>query len=302
MNWTKQGLVLSASGQHAWMRSHASLPVSLLLEGDIYRIYFASRDEKNRSHVSFVEIDINSPKDILRISDKPVLEPGPLGFFDDHGVYAASIVRNNEQLFLYYIGWNPGAKGPLFYSSIGLASSNDGGLTFHKMFKSPIMARSEYDPCLVTSPCVINDGGRWRMWYVSGFKWEEEPDGLHSYYHIKYAESADGIKWERNGLVAIDHKPGEKNIARPCVTRDEGLYRMWYSFNADEGYRIGYAESADGYSWRRKDDEVGIGVSHEGWDSRALAYPWVFSHKGKRYMLYNGNDFGREGFGLAVES
>lgn len=302
MNWTKQGLIFSATGQSAWMQSHASLPVALPLDGFTYRIYFATRDARNRSHVAYVELDIRSPKEILRISEEPVLEPGPLGFFDDHGVYAASIVRQNGRLFLYYIGWNPGARSPLFYSSIGLAVSEDEGLTFSKLFKSPVLARSEFDPCLVTSPCVLFDSGQWRMWYVSGFKWEESDDGLHSYYHIKYAESADGITWDRNGLVAIDFRPGEKNIARPCVVKDSDLYRMWYSYNQGEGYRIGYAESKDGYGWTRKDGDAGIALSVSGWDSRALAYPWVFSHEGRRYMLYNGNEFGREGFGLAVEN
>jgi len=66
------------------------------------------------------------------------------------------------------------------------------------------------------------------------------------------------------------------------------------------GYRIGYAESKDGYQWVRKDNEVGINVSPSGWDSESMAYPHVFTHSGKKYMLYSGNNFGKGGFGLAV--
>jgi len=33
-----------------------------------------------------------------------------------------------------------------------------------------------------------------------------------------------------------------------------------------------------------------------------IEYPYVFYHKEKRYMLYNGNGFGKTGFGLAVFS
>lgn len=282
------------------MRSHASLPVPLRVEEDLYRVYFAARDGQNRSHVGFVEFSIQSPTEILRVSSEPVLTPGGLGRFDDHGVYAASLAQHERELFLYYIGWNPGARGPLFYSSIGLAASNDGGLTFQKKFAAPIMARSEFDPCLVTSPCVIRDDDKWRMWYVSGFKWEEDSDGMHSYYHIKYAESSDAITWNRQGLVAIDLENGERNIARPCVIKDSGIYKMWYSYNRGLGYRIGYAESEDGYVWKRMEEHVGIDVSASGWDSEAIAYPWVFSHDGSKYMLYNGNGFGRDGFGLAV--
>ena len=300
MKWKKLGLMFSPSGEYPWLRTHASLPVALALGGDIYRVYFASRDERNRSHVGYIEVDIKSPKKLLNLSNEPVLAPGPLGHFDDHGVYVSSIVQYQQNLFMYYIGWNPGVRPPLFYSSIGLAVSVDGGKTFSKVSAAPIMGRSEFDPCLVTSPCVLSDEGIWRMWYTSGFKWVEDIGGLHSIYHIKYAESKEGINWERKGHISVDLRPGEYNVARPCVVKSNGMYQMWYSYNAGQGYRIGYAESPDGYVWARRDDEAGISASSSGWDSKALAYPWVFDHEGKKYMLYNGNDFGKKGFGLAV--
>jgi hypothetical protein len=74
---------------------------------------------------------------------------------------------------------------------------------------------------------------------------------------------------------------------------------MWYACRG-ETYRIGYAESADGLSWKRHDAQAGIDVSEEGWDSEMIAYPWVFDHGGRRYMLYNGNGYGETGIGLAV--
>ena len=301
MNWCKLGLIFSPSGQYPWMRTHAANPVALRLEGDLYRVYFASRDEHNRSHVGYVEFNIRSPQDILNLSTKPVLAPGPLGYFDDHGVYAAAIVEHERKLFMYYTGWNPGARRPLFYTSIGLAVSEDMGKTFHKTSPAPIMARSDFDPWMVSAPYVILDQSIWRMWYISGFKWEERGGSLHSYYHIKYAESKDGVQWMRNGLVCIELKEEERNIARLCVLKENGIYKGWYSYSAGQGYRIGYAESPDGYIWTRMDDKTGIDVSLSGWDSNALAYPWVFTHEGRKYMLYNGNEFGKEGFGLAIE-
>ncbi len=302
MKWNKIGLIFSPSGEYPWMLTHASLPVAVRFGNDIYRVYFASRDKQNRSHVGYVEFDIRSPTDVLHICRNPVLAPGPLGHFDDHGVYAASIVEYEQKLFMYYIGWNPGLRRPLFYASIGLAVSEDGGKTFRKISPAPIMARSEFDPCLVTSPFVLFDEGIWRMWYVSGFKWEEREGGLYSLYNIKYAESKDGIHWDRKGRVSVDLRPGEHNIARPCVVKNNSIYTMWYSYNAGEGYRIGYAESLDAYVWTRMDNQAEIDVSPSGWDSNALAYPWVFDHGGRKYMLYNGNEFGRGGFGLAIES
>ena len=283
------------------MRSHAALPTPLQIEGSLYRVYFAGRDGVNRSHVGFFDIDLENPATVLRVSEEPVLVPGPLGHFDDHGVYAASAVRHRELVYLYTIGWNPGRRPPLFYASIGLSVSDDGGKTFEKYGRAQIMARSEHDPCLVTSPVVLREHDLWRMWYVSGYRWEETPQGLESHYHIKYAESDDGIHWRRDGRVCIDHaSPEERNISRCCVLADGDRYRAWYSYDRGGGYRIGYAESPDGYDWIRKDDEVGLEPSAEGWDAQAQAYPFVVRHDGRWFMFYNGNGFGRDGVGLAV--
>ena len=53
-------------------------------------------------------------------------------------------------------------------------------------------------------------------------------------------------------------------------------------------------------TWQRMDHLAGIDVSDSGWDAEMIEYPHVFDHKGRRYMLYNGNHFGESGMGLAV--
>ena len=77
---------------------------------------------------------------------------------------------------------------------------------------------------------------------------------------------------------------------------------MWFSFRSGLGqpYRIGYAWSETGDEWVLKLADVGIDVSTTGWDSEMIEYPFVFVHKDEYYMLYNGNDYGEFGFGLAV--
>jgi len=76
---------------------------------------------------------------------------------------------------------------------------------------------------------------------------------------------------------------------------------MWFSYRSGDGskYRIGYAYSIDGITWDRK-KYSGIDVSKRGWDSEMICYPFVFEHKGEIYMLYNGNNYGKTGFGLAL--
>ncbi len=146
---------------------------------------------------------------------------------------------------------------------------------------------------------MLVEDGKWRMWYVSATSWEVKDDAPRHRYHIKYAESRDGINWQRDGLVCIDYiDEDEYAISRPCVVRDGDLYRMWFSSRGGS-YRIGYAESTDGLSWTRKDGESGIDVSDSGWDSEMVAYPYVFEREGDYYMLYNGNGYGKSGIGVA---
>jgi hypothetical protein len=69
-------------------------------------------------------------------------------------------------------------------------------------------------------------------------------------------------------------------------------------------YRIGYGESEDGLTFNRLDSSaeaaLNVSSSASAWDSLAVTYPYVFHHNSKRYMLYNGNEFGKTGFGLAI--
>jgi hypothetical protein len=285
------------------MQSHAQAPVVLPLDGNDYRAYFASRDAENRSHVNYVDFDITDPAATAEFPDEPVLAPGPLGYFDDHGTYPSGMVVHEGRHYLFYIGWSPGKTQPLFYASIGLAVSEDGGLSFERVRRAPVLGRSEEDPWMVTGPSVILDDGTWRMWYVSGLKWGRQPDGsLISWYHIKSATSADAIAWEPDGRVCIGHEHrGERNIGRPCVLKEEGTYRCWYPYSGDAGYRLGYAESPDGLEWTRMDETFELTGSPGEWDDEAQVYPFVFRHEERRYMAYNGNSYGRTGFGLAVE-
>jgi len=298
MRWIKKGLIFEAGYHSSLLMSHAALPFVDFYDKNIYRIYFTSRDDQTHSHVHYIEIELNELCAIRTCSQEPILSPGALGGFDDSGAMGSWMIRENNRCFLFYTGWSLGITVP-FYFSIGLAISNDGE-HFSKISRGPLFDRNEYDPFLSASPCVIKDRKVWKMWYVSGLKWVIEKGKPKHFYHIKYAESFDGIAWKRDGIVAIDFKSeDEYAIARPCVIKDGDIYKMWYCYRGDS-YRIGYAESTDGISWVRKDDEAGIDVSESGWDSQMIAYPFVFDHKGKRYMLYNGNEYGKTGFGLAI--
>ena len=299
MKWIKKGLIIRPRRDLDWMLTHAWVPFAERLTGDNYRIYFAGRNNLNLSQTGFVEIDINRPHEVLNFSKRPAFELGALGTFDDSAVIPSWIVNEGGEKYLYYIGWMQGKRVP-YYASLGLAFSPDGGQTFQRHSRGPLLERNDIDPYMTASACVRREGNRWRMWYLTNTQWTIENGEPRPKYHIKYAESPDGIHWERKGIVSIDFESEQEYaISRPCVLQENGIYKMWYSHRG-ENYRIGYAESADGIVWERLDHRAGIDVSASGWDSKMIEYPFVFEHDGAKYMLYNGNDFGREGIGLAV--
>src|SRR5882672_10585725 len=196
--WTKKGLIFSPKEHSEWLVSHAALPVADRIE-DIYRVYFSSRDKHGRAQIGFFEIDLDSPEKVLRVSEKPVIGLGSLGAFDDSGVTTSWIVNHGKRKYQYYSGWSLGVTVP-FYFFVGLAVSEDGGETYQRVSSAPILERNAVDPYLTASPCVLVEDGRWRMWYVSGTGWEMKDCRPRHYYHVKYAESTDGIHWKREGV------------------------------------------------------------------------------------------------------
>lgn len=279
------------------MYSHAANPVADHVEGDLFKIYFSTRNVKNESSIGWILLDINDPLNILEIASEPVLSPGKIGTFSDSGCSIGSIVNVHDKKYLYYMGWNLGVTVP-WRNAIGLAISDDNGKTFHNYSEAPIIDRSQEDPYTVSYPWVIYENQKWHMWYGSNLEWGSDKADMH--HMIKYASSNNGINWVRDGKVTISPQlPQEYAFAKPCVIKEDSKYRMWYAYRGEK-YKIGLAFSNDGTSWTRCDDAVGILPSAEGWDSESIEYPYVFKHKEKLYMLYNGNDYGKTGFGIAI--
>jgi len=302
MNTEKLGRIFTSTGQRPWMASHAQVPIPERIEGNLYRIYFTSRDAANRSHITWLEIDITEPQRVLRLAEQPLLGPGAPGAFDDSGAMTSWLVHAAGRRLFYYVGWNIRTTVP-FQNAIGLAAGAAGAPPpqLERHATGPILDRDLADPYFCSNPCVLVEDGLWRMWYLSGLDWQTIDGKLASRYDVRYAESGDGIHWRREGRAVGLQEPGELAIARPCVLRDADRYRMWYCYRGrDFPYRIGYAESPDGRRWTRLDAQAGIAASRSGWDSGMIAYPSVFDHDGRRYLLYCGNEFSKEGFGLAV--
>jgi hypothetical protein len=314
MKWTKLGLVFQPS-LHPLPGScseFAQSPQTLILD-DCVRVYFSTRTRepggKFLSHIAFVDFD-RAMRNILRISTGPVIKLGGLGCFDEHGIFPMNVVRHEDGIYAFTCGWSRRVSVSV-ETSIGLAVSRDNGLTFLKTGDGPVLASSLNEPFLVGDPFVLLDGHVWHMWYIFGTKWtsgSKPEDAAARVYKIGHAESGDGLNWTKTGRRLIKDKlnPDECQ-ALPTVIRIDQRYHMYFCYrqatdfrkNRDRAYRIGYAYSDDLHHWTRDDESGGIDCSETGWDSDMLCYPHVFRCDDQVYMLYNGNEFGRHGFGLA---
>jgi len=291
--WVDAGLLFPPPRHAPWSQSHAALPF-VLPEDGLHRLYFSARDEDGRSSIGSALVDLDDPDRPPELSDRPALGLGELGAFDDSGVTMSWLLALDGRLLLYYTGWSLGRTVP-FYLFAGLAESRDGGRSFTRLSRAPLLPRCPADPLLTASPCVLPQAGGFRMWYVSAESWEQSSEGPRHHYNLRTAWSEDGLQWTARGQRCLDFGEGEYAFGRPSVLFREGLYRMWFCVRGDR-YRLGYAESVDGLKWARCDDSLELPPRAE-WCSEMRAYPQVFEHRGVLTMLYNGNGFGRSGVG-----
>lgn len=282
---------------------------------DFIRVYFSTRavdpgGTTFRSHIAFVDMT-KTFSAVLRVSTQAVLPLGDLGCFDEHGIFPINVLRHEGQVWGYTCGWNRRVSVSVD-TAIGLVVSDDQGQTFRRPGPGPILGPSLHEPFLVGDAFVIKAEPGFHMWYMFGQRWQREtPDAAPDrVYKIGHATSANGVDWvKQDGVQILPDRLGvDECQALPSVIACGGKYHMVFCYRDVHGfrtdpakaYRIGYASSADLVTWLRDDAALGLSGQPGGWDAEMQCYPHLTVSAGVPYLLYNGNAFGRYGFG-AVE-
>lgn len=305
MIWLKRGKIFAPEIMQQYnMLPHSQCPVPVVLE-DRVRIFFSGRPEQKISLPFYADIDKNDFTKIIQVSEKPLLELGKRGTFDEFGIIPTEVVRYKDKLRMYYTGWQRGTSFS-YTLAVGLAESIDNGQTFHKVYKGPILGKTKDEPYMTMSPLVLEENGLFHMFYASGIGFIETEGQYEPQYIIKYAYSHDGIDWIRPNKTIIEKKTAEESNTRPTIIKIDNTYHMWFCYRGAEdfrggkkSYRIGYAFSDNMLDWTRMDERAGITVATEGWDSQIITYPYIAKVNNSYYMFYNGNGFGATGFGYA---
>jgi len=301
MNWKKKGLIYEPPLDGSWRDNSALTPTAFLLNDNVIRVYASLRDKSGVGRIGYVDVNASNPSEVLKVSGKPVLDIGRGGMFDDNGVILGDLIRVDDKIYMYYVGFQLVGKVK-FLAYTGLAISSDNGETFERVSETPILDRKDEALYIRAIHSVLFENGKFKVWYATGNGWEVINGIKYPQYDINYIESDDGISFDGETTKCIQNNKDnlEYRIGRPRVYKDNRLYIMNFTYGTTDGrYKAGQASSQDGINWLRDDDELGIELSASGWDSKHLSYPSIIKAQGRIYMFYNGNDMGIHGFGYA---
>lgn len=297
----KLGLVYEALRYpQAWATNSALTPTPMRHPDGHIRVFAGFRDDEGISRIGFVDVDSQDPTRLLRVSQTPALNIGRPGCFDDNGVILGDVAWVGSDLYLFYVGFQRVLKAK-FLAFTGVAISKDAGESFVRISEAPILGRANLQTTIGAVHTALYQGGRWRLWFARGDGWESIGGVDYPRYEICYMEGENLLEMPRSGHLCISPIAPEYRIGRPRVYLRDGQYIMYYTMGTVGGrYFPGMAVSEDGLNWRRQDNKFELDLSHSGWDSRHLCYPAFLEVDGKEYLFYNGNDMGKDGFGVAV--
>lgn len=311
MRWEKHGLLFDALDSPIPHHiSHAQAAHAVVL-GDLTRVYFSGRDSKDTdgnytSATYWVEVRTESPLEITGFSDGPVLEKGGRGHFDEHGIYPFSTIEYESKIYGFYGGWSRPKTVP-FNVAIGMCVSDDGGVSFRRLNKGPILPPQKDEPFIISGPKIRCFDGKFYLFYIAGSKWITDEKKAEPIYRIRLAVSEDLVSWTRVGEDLIPFSFEDEAQASPDVFQHGDGFVMLFSYRQardyrgrDGSYRMGIAESKDLMNWNRRTDLDVLEPGPNGReDSDQIAYPHHVEMAGKRYVFYLGNGVGRNGLLLS---
>ncbi len=80
-------------------------------------------------------------------------------------------------------------------------------------------------------------------------------------------------------------------VIAPWVYFDGTVYRMWYTGNDENNFRIGHAESLDGITWTKDTQNPILDLGSGGsWDDFLVGFPSILYDGSTFHMWYTGSD------------
>ena len=285
---------------------------------DTYQMLYWGSDANGLNTILRCETPIDEPNN-WRPMGGPLIGPQPETEHNCNGPgFPFLLPLTPEYHLLYFTGWGRWIDGKV-PNTTGVAISKDGGETWRYDINHPVIPLDRsYDAEGTGSVWVLYEDGRFRMYYTAIGKYLPKPEGVITghgdvipHIGIAYAESADGIHWEKpfDELVVsprgFDVSPYEYICSKPCIIKEDDGYIMWVN-TFGSAYRVHRLYSEDGLSWEwakriGPDGEFGVGQGG-AFDDHQRSYPTVIEHDGELRCWFTGNSFGATGMGYATRS
>lgn len=303
MGWIKSGFIFCPNGQLPWAQHSFMTPVPLQMDNQTIRIYGGMRDSGGVSRIGWIDVDRSNPQLIKAVCDKPALDVGEAGMFDDNGMILGDVIKISEtEIRMYYVGFQL-VDQVKFLAFSGLAISNDGGTLFNRIQNTPILGRAPNAAFINALHSIEIKNNGFRAWTSCGNGWKKINGINYPKYDCWTICSHDGIFWDfRNTKHILGCGPEEYRIGRPRVNRTPGGgYEMRVSSDTvTKKYRCFCLQSQDGIEFSPK-RVVELPLGRVGsWDHEMTCYPArLDTTHGESYLFYNGNDMGRTGVGVA---
>ena len=302
--WQKRGNIFNPEDffRHPQLLTHAANPLPIHLHHNTYRIFYNGRCKNNRSSIGAVDIDIIS-QSIEHYHKEPFFSCGKQGSFYENGLSIGCHYQVATKHYLLFMGWKVLTNNQ-WVGEIGRLLITDDKLLVLDSTE-PLLGLNPIDPISLSYPCINTNGTNdFTMWY--GSTHTRNAGNGEMLHVIHQAHSNDGILWKPKGQK-IPYIMGTAQVfSRPTIWIDtkRHIHHMWFSYRGAQNphYRIGHAfceNTSSENTWNLDLNGSTPTLSSSGWDSQMIAYPYVLQHHDKLYMLYNGNDYGKTGFGLA---
>ena len=297
--WEKLGVIFDLPQKRGGLyKSHTSNPTSLFISDNIIRIFFSSRDAKNRSSIFSIDFDLDKKLEIKN-SFKFQFKFNENSKFYSEGVTCASIYSINKKNYLTFMGW-VNKPDTHWYGTIGRLLLDD-SFNIRKKSVRILLEKNKTDKVSVSYPYIYNDQKKFIMIYGSTISWESKYNEM--IHLLNYAVSKNGTYFYSNKNL-IKGIPGKAQaFSRPTIFFDDLKNgHMWFSYRGGNGdkYKIGYALKTKGSEeWKMNLQKNILTTSENFYETEMVEYPYVFEHKNNLFMLYNGNAYGKTGILLA---
>tara|TARA_X000000368_G_C22999010_1_gene698085 strand:+ start:364 stop:1254 length:891 start_codon:yes stop_codon:yes gene_type:complete len=291
-NWIKKGLLLKRNQKIEWMSHHLGPTFAVSRKDRFIDIFFSARNKENISSIGKFTFDTKLK---IKTKCKKIFAFSKSNLPDQHGVSYPVIYNQNNKTYLYYVGWKKNEKYKFENNLLLAVKKNKKFIRLKKIFNSKL------SPFGSGSCFIIKKKNIFYMWFTSFIKKNTKmKNNLNYEYLIKLAKSRNLINWKINTRNCINFKSKQENaISKPSVIFKDKQYHMWYCYRGRK-YKIGYASSKDGLIWTRKDHKIKFIGKNYNWDNLEKCYPSIVNIRKKIYMIYSGNNYGKNGIGYSI--